>query len=69
MTGSQHIPAGFGGAFAWGIVASGVSGFLVIWGLLKYLRRHDFLAFAIYRIAVALLVFGVIISGARPGTI
>jgi undecaprenyl-diphosphatase len=69
VTGSQHIPAGFGGAFAWGIVASAVSGFLVIWALLKYLRRHDFLAFAIYRIAVALLVFGVIISGARPGTI
>ena len=69
VTGSQHIPAGFGGAFAWGIIASAVSGFLVIWGLLTYLRRHDFLAFAIYRIALALLVFGVIISGTRPGTI
>jgi len=69
LLGKEHIPAGFGGPFTWGIIASAVSGFLVIWGLLKYLRRHDFLAFAIYRIAVALLVFGVIVSGARPGTI
>jgi undecaprenyl-diphosphatase len=69
LTGSEHIPAGFGAPFFWGVVASAVSGFLVIWGLLTYLRRHDFLPFMLYRIAVALLVFGVIAAGVRPGSI
>ncbi len=69
LKGSEHIPPGFGGPFFWGIVASAVSGFLVIWGLLAYLRRHDFLPFMIYRIAVALLVLGIIAAGVRPGTI
>jgi undecaprenyl-diphosphatase len=69
LTGSEHIPAGFGAPFFWGVVASAVSGFLVIWGLLAYLRRHDFLPFMLYRIAVALLVFGVIAAGVRPGSI
>ena len=27
------------------MVASAVSGFVVIWGLLRYLKRHDFMVF------------------------
>src|SRR5207248_11404269 len=42
LTGSEKIPAGFGGAFAAGVIASAVSGFLVIWFLLAYLRRRAF---------------------------
>ena len=34
-----------------------ISGFVVIWFLLRYLRRHDFLIFMVYRLAVAALVF------------
>lgn len=63
------LPAGFGGAFLWGFVASAVSGFLVIWALLGYLRRRNFAPFAIYRLAAAALVLGVIASGARPASI
>ena len=40
-----------------------VSGFLVIWGLLKYLKRHDFKVFMLYRLAVAGLVLGLIATG------
>jgi undecaprenyl-diphosphatase len=57
---------GYGTAFLWGFVSSAVSGFLVIWGLLKYLRGHDFKIFMIYRLAVAALVLGVIALGIRP---
>ena len=63
---------GFGGngsAFAWGFIASAVSGFVVIWGLLGYLRKHSFKAFMIYRLLVAGIVFGVILTGTRPATI
>jgi undecaprenyl-diphosphatase len=59
---------GYGPQFFWGFVSSAISGFLVIWGLLKYLRRHDFKIFMIYRLAVAALVLGVIASGARPAS-
>ncbi len=49
--------------------ASAVSGFAVIWFLLRYLRRHDFLVFMIYRLAVAALVLALIATGVRSATI
>ena len=60
---------GYGSQFFWGFVSSAVSGFLVIWGLLKYLRGHDFKIFMIYRLAVAALVLGLIATGVRPATL
>ena len=60
---------GYGSQFFWGFLSSAVSGFLVIWGLLKYLRGHDFKIFMIYRLAVAGLVLGLIVTGVRPATL
>jgi undecaprenyl-diphosphatase len=60
---------GYGSQFFWGFVASAISGYLVIAFLLSYLRRHDFTVFVIYRLAVAALVFLVIITGFRSATI
>jgi undecaprenyl-diphosphatase len=51
--------------FLVGLVASAVSGFAVIWGLLRYLRRHDFTVFLWYRIALAALVVALILTGVR----
>jgi undecaprenyl-diphosphatase len=68
-TGAEAFPTGFAAPFAWGMIASAVSGFLVIWFLLAYLRRRDFAPFVVYRIAAAGLVLGVIASGLRPATI
>jgi undecaprenyl-diphosphatase len=62
---ANGLPAGTAGPFLWGMLASAVSGFLVIWGLLAYLRRRDFAPFVIYRLAVAALVFGLILTGVR----
>lgn len=69
LTGSERIPAGFGGPFVWGVVASAVSGFLVIWALLSYLRRKDFAPFVLYRLLVAAFVLGIIAAGVRPATV
>jgi undecaprenyl-diphosphatase len=60
---------GYATEFFWGFVSSGVSGFIVIWGLLGYLRRHTFKAFMYYRLAVAALVLILIVTGARSATI
>ena len=55
-TAADLAQTGFQGheaVFFWGFVSSAVSGFLVIWGLLKYLKLHDFKVFMLYRLAVA----------------
>ncbi|MGZ8624639.1 MAG: undecaprenyl-diphosphate phosphatase, partial [Actinomycetota bacterium] len=60
---------GYGTAFFWGFVSSAVSGFVVNWALLGYLRRHSIKVFMYYRLAAAALVLLLIATGARPATI
>jgi undecaprenyl-diphosphatase len=63
------LPAGLAAPFLWGFIASAVSGFLVIWFLLAYVRRRDFAPFVVYRILVGLFVLGLIATGVRAATI
>jgi undecaprenyl-diphosphatase len=60
---------GYGPQFLAGFLAAAVSGFVVIWFLLRYLRTHDFLVFMIYRLAVAGLALLLIATGVRSATI
>ena len=60
---------GYGAEFFWGFVSSAISGFVVIWALLGYLRRHSFKVFMYYRLAVAALVLILIATGVRSATI
>jgi undecaprenyl-diphosphatase len=62
------LPPGMSGPFVVGVIASCVSGVAAIWGLLGYVRRHDYSVFAVYRIAVALFVFTLIATGLREPT-
>jgi undecaprenyl pyrophosphate phosphatase UppP len=55
--------------FAVGIVASGISGALAVFGVLSFLRRHSFGAFAAYRLAAAAFVLVLIVANVRPATI
>ena len=50
-------------------MASAISGFIVIWGLLKYLRTHSFAVFMWYRLAVAALILALIAFTSRAATI
>jgi undecaprenyl-diphosphatase len=43
-----------------GIVASGLSGWVAVWGTLKLLRTHSFAPFVVYRIVVGVLVLGLV---------
>jgi undecaprenyl-diphosphatase len=72
LKGAELAQTGFQGylpQFIAGSVAAAISGFLVIWFLLRYLRGHDFFWFMVYRLAVAALVIGLIVTGVRPATI
>ena len=60
---------GYEAQFFWGFVASAISGFLVIWGLLTYLKRHDYSVFMWYRLGVAAIALGLIAAGVRDATI
>jgi undecaprenyl-diphosphatase len=60
---------GHAAEFVAGIVASAISGFVVIWGLLKYLKRHDFTVFLWYRVALAALIAVLILANVRDATV
>jgi len=49
------LPAGAASAFIIGILTSLVTGFGAVWFLLRYIRRHNFTPFVIYRIAFGIL--------------
>jgi undecaprenyl-diphosphatase len=66
------IQSGFQGyeaQFFWGFVSSAISGFVVIWFLLRYLRNHSFAIFMWYRLGVAAICTLLIVTGVRSATI
>ena len=61
----EGIPAGFRPAFAWGMVVSGITGFLAVWGLLRLVSTRSFQPFVAYRVVVGLAVVAVAASPLR----
>jgi undecaprenyl-diphosphatase len=59
-----ELPPGTTGPFVVGTLAAAVSGLAAIWGLLGYVRRHDYTVFVVYRLAVAAFVLLLIATGA-----
>lgn len=59
------IPAGFGDAFAVGTLSSAVTGFLAVWGLLRFVRSHSFRPFVAYRVVAGIGIVAVAASGFR----
>jgi undecaprenyl-diphosphatase len=59
------IPADFRAPFAWGIVASAITGYIAVWGTLKLIRTHSFLPFVVYRLALGAGVLLLLASSLR----
>ena len=59
------IPAGLGWPMVVGIITSCISGALAVWGTLRYVRRHSFRPFVIYRVLAGVAVLVVAASGWR----
>ena len=59
------VPDGLGLPMIVGIVTSGVSGWLAVWGTLKLIRTRSFMPFVIYRVALGSLVLLLIAFGVR----
>lgn len=62
---SEGMPPGMAAAFAWGILASGLSGWLAVWGTLRLLRTRTFTPFVIYRVFAGLTVISLAASSLR----
>ena len=62
---SDGIPDGLAVPMVVGIVTSGLSGWLAVWGTLKLVRTHSFMPFVIYRVALGVLVLLLIATGVR----
>ena len=59
------IPEGFALPMVVGIITSGISGWLAVWGTLKLIRTRSFMPFVIYRVALGTLVLLLIATGVR----
>jgi undecaprenyl-diphosphatase len=62
------LPAGSTGPFIVGTIAAAGMGLIAIDLLLGYLRRHDYSAFVLYRLAAAGAILIVIATGVRSAT-
>ena len=45
------IPSELRGAFVAGIIASGITGWFAVWGMLRFVRSRTFAPFVVYRVA------------------
>ena len=62
------LPSGSTGPFIVGTLAAAAVGLVAIDLLLGYVRRHDYSPFVLYRLAAALAIAIVIVSGLRDAT-
>lgn len=56
---ADGFPPGFAAPFAWGIVASGVTGYAAVWGTLRLIRSRSFAPFVVYRVMLGFSVLAV----------
>jgi undecaprenyl-diphosphatase len=59
------IPSDFVAPFFWGMVASGVTGYLAVWGTLALVRTRSFLPFVVYRLVVGVAILVILATPFR----
>ena len=59
------FPSGFAAPFAWGILASGVTGWFAVWATLRIVRTRSFTPFVVYRFVAGAAVILVAATGIR----
>jgi undecaprenyl-diphosphatase len=65
---TEGLPDGVIGPIIVGILASAVSGYLAIAGLLRFVRTHNYDVFVIYRVLVGVVLLGLIAGGVYDAT-
>jgi undecaprenyl-diphosphatase len=62
---ATDFPSGFAAPFAWGIIASGITGWFAVWATLRIVRTRSFAPFVAYRVVAGLAVIGIAASSWR----
>ncbi len=62
---SDGIPDGLVAPMLVGIVTSGLSGWLAVWGTIRLVRTRSFMPFVVYRIVLGVVVLLLIATGVR----
>jgi undecaprenyl-diphosphatase len=62
------LPPDVAGPIVVGVLASGVSGYFAIAGLLAFVRTRSYDVFVVYRVIIGLVILGVIAAGLREAT-
>jgi undecaprenyl-diphosphatase len=62
---ADGIPPDLRVPMAVGIVTSGISGWIAVWGTLRLVRTRSFMPFVIYRVALGVVVLGIMAAGWR----
>jgi undecaprenyl-diphosphatase len=65
VQGEGGVPSGYLAPFAWGIVASGITGYIAVWGTLKLIRTRSFAPFVLYRLVVGVSILMVLATPFR----
>jgi undecaprenyl-diphosphatase len=65
---AHGLPPGTAVPFMVGIASATVSGFVAVWFMMAYLRRHSFAPFVIYRLMAGIGVLALIVAGVRSAT-
>lgn len=62
---SDGVPDGLLAPMIVGIITSGLSGWLAVWGTLKLIRTRSFTPFVVYRIVLGIVVLVIVAAGWR----
>jgi undecaprenyl-diphosphatase len=65
---TDGLPDGVTGPIIAGITAAAVSGYLAIFGLLRFVRTHSYDVFVVYRVLIGAGILILIAAGAREAT-
>ena len=61
----SDIPSSFWSPFLWGTATSAVTGWVAVWGTLRWVRNHTFTPFVWYRVIVGLGVLSILATNWR----
>ena len=59
------FPSELAGGFVAGMLAAAVTGWVAVWGTLKFVRSRTFTPFVVYRIAAGLFVLSLLVTNVR----
>ena len=62
---SDGFPSEMAGGFIAGMISAAVTGWFAVWGTLRFVRSRSFAPFVVYRVALGLLVLGLIATNVR----